>query len=673
MSFVNSLCNSHTFVALAETRTSFERYVMFDQFMPSSHLHFLGHHNHHSGGCSLSVEWSFLNSCSAFACCALDEESRALYFWSDSEFGSLDIFAVYLDPADPLEQIRVLQLIRKNTRSGAHTLILGDFNFVLQDLDRIQDTHVGAHDFVSRIDHSKAADFWLSHFSDFLEFDQPLYTCKYSGGCSKIDRCFTSLGPLALSVVGTACNLLACNSHLSEHAPVSCKFFELGDHSVRIPSWVANHELFKKGLVSHLLDFNIDCSLSLDELVLQFSSNPCCVAKQILECMYSISRDTKHAVKDSSPVCSLHKLLLVSSFFRALIDGNKQRCQDIAKTYAPCSLVNLDDWSCSAPYNNLQAHYREIQQALALERNKEEQQASTEDDKDSNNIIDFDFGSMSGSYNCIYRMKPGGYSSISALCISRPEQDAPPCSELPSNLMGVRPQEGKNSTLLAYSSRPPSPSSDGWWYSPPPLVNVRDDLTPSPHSGPSSGLPHNQTIIPSASMTATNPVLTPSSLSPSSSPPPLCFTTDTERIASVCNQHWSGIFSKKEVDLSEMNSLFCDVKGTFSHSLETLLPDRKIVEQALLRAKDSATGPDGAPYSAWKAIPSVAIALVLALINLIFLSETEIEQSLLLAFMVFLPKKSFGLTPSGLRLYCAENLRPLSLSRIPSSRSFAPH
>ena len=147
-----------------------------------------------------------------------------------------------------------------------------------------------------------------------MEFDQPLYTCKYSGGCSKIDRCFTSLDPPGLSVIGSACNLLACNSHLSEHAPVSCKFYELGDQAFRVPSWIAKHNLFQQGLISHLLDFNIDSSLSCDELVLQFSVDPCSFAKQVLECMYTISKHTKIAVKDSSPVCSLHKLLLVSSF-----------------------------------------------------------------------------------------------------------------------------------------------------------------------------------------------------------------------------------------------------------------------------------------------------------------------------------------------------------------------
>ena len=77
-----------------------------------------------------------------------------------------------------------------------------------------------------------------------------------------------------------------------------------------------------------------------------------------------------------------------------------------------------------------------------------------------------------------------------------------------------------------------------------------------------------------------------------------------------------------------------------------LLPKKEVVEQALLRARDSATGPDGAPYSAWKAIPTIAIALVLALIHLIFRTDQEIDQSLLLAFMVFLPKNPLASHPA---------------------------
>ena len=160
-------------------------------------------------------------------------------------------------------------------------------------------------------------------------------------------------------------------------------------------------------------------------------------------------------------------------------------------------------------------------------------------------------------------MKPGGYSSISALCISRPVQDASPPALHPPNLGGALPMK-----------RPPrstSPSSDGWGCCPPPLVNVRDAFTPPPHSGLPSGLPLNQ--LPSAILSATSPVLTPPSPTPSTSPPPLCFTTDTECIAHECNKHWSGIFDKKDVDLSEMNSLFCDVKDSFSHNLDALLPD----------------------------------------------------------------------------------------------------
>ena len=97
-----------------------------------------------------------------------------------------------------------------------------------------------------------------------------------------------------------------------------------------------------------------------------------------------------------------------------------------------------------------------------------------------------------------------------------------------------------------------------------------------------------------------------------------------------------------------------------------MLPDKQEVAIALERAVDSAVGPDATPYSAWRATPNVTIAIVLALLSMIFSSNCLIDQSILLAYMVFLPKNSFGLTPSGLRPYSAENLRlPLSLSLIP--------
>ena len=281
-------------------------------------------------------------------------------------------------------------------------------------------------------------------------------------------RFIDAIPPLALllflSLALPAISLLACKVHLSEHAPVSCKLFVLGVNSVRVSSWIANHDLFKQGLVSHLLDFGIDCSLGCNDLMCQFCNDPCSIAKRVLECICTISRDTQKAVKDASPVCSLHKFLLVSSFFTALVEGNVERCEAIAKSYAPWSSIDLDNWSCSKLLNDLQAHYEEIQQTLALERSREEQSCNEEEDRESDII---DFGSLSSSYKCGYRTKPGGYSSISALCISCPEQDAISSVPLP---------------------RPTSQPTDGWGYHPPPLVYVGDASTPPPHSGPSSGL-----------------------------------------------------------------------------------------------------------------------------------------------------------------------------------------
>ena len=117
--------------------------------------------------------------------------------------------------------------------------------------------------------------------------------------------------------------------------------------------------------------------------------------------MYSISEDTKFATNKSAPVCFLHKLLLVSSFFRAFVEINVYRSKAIALLYAPCASMDLSNWSCSAPFDELQNHYRELQRTLAFERSKEEQTCNEEEDRESNRI---DFGSMSGSYSIIYKM-----------------------------------------------------------------------------------------------------------------------------------------------------------------------------------------------------------------------------------------------------------------------------
>ena len=54
--------------------------------------------------------------------------------------------------------------------------------------------------------------------------------------------------------------------------------------------------------------------------------------------------------------------------------------------------------------------------------------------------------------------------------------------------------------------------------------------------------------------------------------------------------------------------------------------------------------------------------LVFAFLTLLCFSEEDLDPQLLLSFLVFLPKKTFLTTPSGLKVYAPLNLRPLNLS-----------
>ena len=172
LSYFASLVGSHTFVGLTESRTTIEK-ISVCTSLPRSHVHFFTHFNSHTAGVSLSISKIFLENTSCFDCCTLDDSGSSLYFWSDTPFGSLDVFVVYLDPASDLKRKAILDLIIKVQRKSAHTIIMGDFNFVIDQADRI--TSGALHTSSTR---GRDCACWHAHFSSFKEFEQPLYTCQ---------------------------------------------------------------------------------------------------------------------------------------------------------------------------------------------------------------------------------------------------------------------------------------------------------------------------------------------------------------------------------------------------------------------------------------------------------------------------------------------------------------
>ena len=100
----------------------------------------------------------------------------------------------------------------------------------------------------------------------------------------------------------------------------------------------------------------------------------------------------------------------------------------------------------------------------------------------------------------------------------------------------------------------------------------------------------------------------------------------------------------------------------FSCSLDDILPGEDEAKWAIAKSKDSGLGPDGLAYSAYRACIGISTALIIALVHFLVFDTGQLAPHFLLSYMVFLQKKSYSYIPSGLKLYKALNLRPLSLS-----------
>ena len=79
-------------------------------------------------------------------------------------------------------------------------------------------------------------------------------------------------------------------------------------------------------------------------------------------------------------------------------------------------------------------------------------------------------------------------------------------------------------------------------------------------------------------------------------------------------------------------------------------------------ARKSAVGPDGCPYSMYQACPLFTALLLQVFIMGLLVGTLMLEPSLTCAFLVFIPKKVFSISDTGLKVYRAGDVRPISLS-----------
>ena len=154
-------------------------------------------------------------------------------------------------------------------------------------------------------------------------------------------------------------------------------------------------------------------------------------------------------------------------------------------------------------------------------------------------------------------------------------------------------------------------------------------------------------------------------------------------VASILCNHWGDVFSKRHLRPADIRAWLqadCGADDGLAAALRPLVADpsnwqirRQDVEAAIARTSRSAPGPDGIPYSAWRALGPLGVevlydvaqelegaegrAALLGTFPLDASGQTDFNA----AVMIFIPKKQLLISDSGIEYTRAADLRPLSI------------
>ena len=233
-------------MALFETRETQERKATLNQHIPSHCKYFSSFIDQYKGGIGLFVKREFLERFDKFN---FDTSWQVLRVGRigrlvlEGIYGLLHIYVVYLDPSDSRHQCSDIDLLGSSLDSRAHSLVVGDLNFVQEASDR----YLKATGTYSLGDDAAVAKQWTSSIASrgLVELKQPYHTCEKGMCFSRIDRIYSSLHAASIFLLDTSCVALDQEPELSDHRPVSCFFRRrVRSQSTSVPSWVVDHPAF---------------------------------------------------------------------------------------------------------------------------------------------------------------------------------------------------------------------------------------------------------------------------------------------------------------------------------------------------------------------------------------------------------------------------------------------
>ena len=245
---VGKLFHDHDFTCIAETRENFERKALMKDFIKQwDCAYFSSYIDQYKGGVGIVIKNAFLKSFRSHHWKVISK-GRLGRLSLQGDSGTLHIYVVYLHPSDKCQQKQAITTLNKHLDPNAHSIITGDFNFVIAEADRYS-KHLETW---SWGDDKPVAEKWEQDISalGIQEWSQDSFT--YEGGIcfSRLDRVYSSLHPCHYIEASTFCNVLPKPLGISDHNPIS---FGLRNRSKskdfhNVPAWIMHHPAFEHEL-----------------------------------------------------------------------------------------------------------------------------------------------------------------------------------------------------------------------------------------------------------------------------------------------------------------------------------------------------------------------------------------------------------------------------------------
>ena len=358
--FVLELASKFDFVGLTETRGTEERNQTLSRVFQLNHHYVYSDLDQYKGGIGLVIRQSFL---AKFAALGEDNwlvivKGRVGRLRLCGTRGTLDLFVVYLDPADHTSQVDCIRLLGEHIDSRAHTLIFGDYNFVHNAADRYVKAS-GAWSMGSDAVSDKA---WTTHISAkrIYEWRQDCFTCETGITIARLDRVYSSLHPANGLLHQISCHALDRNVELSAHRPLVFGMASYcSDTSFqKIPSWICNHDSFGEEVFSEFMYNSRGRNLDPFQALSIFKN-----------AVYSSSKYLRFAEKNSEPKTVDEKLSICISFLRALHSCSWDVARQVQRRFQKLAGIPVDLSCANSPeYQNLLDYILELGQTSVKER-----------------------------------------------------------------------------------------------------------------------------------------------------------------------------------------------------------------------------------------------------------------------------------------------------------------